>query len=80
MFPFSITNNSHLFKIRGVEWSCQFLHVRFENGLVLTDSGGVMGSTVIIDEGKTINFNCPINNPIGPKLLEPIQEVGIQGQ
>jgi hypothetical protein len=58
LFPFSLTNNSHIFKIRNMHWDCEIITLDINGRPVLTNSRVSSGSTKIIDEGQTVNFDC----------------------
>jgi hypothetical protein len=61
VFPFTITNNSHIFTIRNVQWNCtadRFINVQ---GGGLTNVSVVGGTTLEILPGQGINVNCNVH-------------------
>jgi hypothetical protein len=62
-FPFTITNNSHMFVIREVKWACQALKVKFGNNNTIADSQIIRGSTSAIERGQSLNIDCSIVGP-----------------
>jgi hypothetical protein len=59
LFPFTITNNSHLFELRNLVWSCQFYDMTgsLSNLLVVA----AHGTQTKIRPGQTINLSCWIS-------------------
>jgi hypothetical protein len=57
-FPFVITNASHIFAIRNVRWTCQFMRVIWEENGGFQNLQVAYGSTSIIDAGRVLNINC----------------------
>jgi hypothetical protein len=63
-FPFAMTNNSHLFSIRNLEWQCiAAAHLKTDTNQPFEDIKLVSGSSSAINPGETINVNC--NKPHG---------------
>jgi hypothetical protein len=63
-FPFTITNNSHVFAIRDVNWSCQYLRIKWGSDNTIDRSQAINGSANVIGPGKNLNIECSI---LGPK-------------
>jgi hypothetical protein len=73
-FPFSITNNSHLFWLNNIKWACVFKEMRTVNGPNITFQGTNAGLAVtfegdnLIPPGNIINISCKralgVNSPI----------------
>ena len=63
-FPFTITNNSHVFAIRNVKWSCHILSIKFEKGNVGTEWETIRGASNVIAAGQNLNIDCALC-PIG---------------
>lgn len=62
-FPFSITNNSHVFAIRNVTWTCQYIKLLWGNDNQITDSREIRGSVSEILPGHNLNFDCAAIGP-----------------
>lgn len=62
-FPFTITNNSHIFVIRNVRWSCQALHIKWGNNNRIENSQIISGSRSEIAAGQPLNIDCSIVGP-----------------
>jgi hypothetical protein len=58
LFPFSFTNNSHIFRIRNMTWNCEVVTLEINGRPFMKDSHILSGSQKIINEGQTVNFNC----------------------
>lgn len=63
-FPFTITNNSHIFAIRNVAWNCHILRLRFGNNNTLQEGQFIQGTAAMIAPGQSLNIDCSV---IGPK-------------
>jgi hypothetical protein len=79
LFPFTITNNSHLFHIHNVVWDCVAIHIETEHGTTLDRGQFLYGSQTQIGPGQSLNISC---NPIGPtshiiNINDPIVEASI---
>ncbi len=83
-YPFTITNNSHVFKIRDVHWKCEYIKISAEN-ISMSDSSSIAGSTNVILPGKVLNIDCSvigpnsriINIPQKPKITEAIIKIEV---
>jgi hypothetical protein len=75
-FPFAITNNSHLFAVKNVEWQCIAAHLMTDTREPVENTTLVSGSTTEIRPGETINVNC--NRPHTPRGTGQI--IGTTGQ
>jgi hypothetical protein len=63
-FPFTITNNSHIFAIKNVTWNCRPIIIKWGNGNVLSEGNMIIrGVTSVIDAGKNLNIDCSIIGP-----------------
>jgi hypothetical protein len=57
-FPFALTNNSHIFRLRNIRWNCHFLDAQF-GFLTLRNAGMSFGGTVAeIAPGNVVNVSC----------------------
>jgi hypothetical protein len=72
-FVFTITNNSHLFTIRDVDWTCSVDHMKTTHGNDLTSSGvNIKGSEAKILPGQNLNVHCNgLRNKILAYLFDP---------
>jgi len=74
-FPFTITNNSHLFTITDVQWTCVVEHLK-AGGVTMDNVSQLTGSVNPILPGQLVNFDCAmfgrhshiIHMPITPKV------------
>ena len=57
-FPFSVTNNSHIFTLRNIEWTCRLVSLKVENWPPFPDAGSFISSAPKIDPGGVINVSC----------------------
>jgi hypothetical protein len=62
-FPFAITNNSHVFIIRNLSWSCQALSLKFGDHNAMSNARVIRGSTISVEPGRTINVDCAMIGP-----------------
>jgi hypothetical protein len=62
-FPFTITNNSHVFAISRVEWACHALDVKWEVNNEMSNSMLVSGSRSVIPPGQVLNIDCEVVGP-----------------
>lgn len=70
MFPFSVTNNSHIFKIRHFHWTCwviSFVNAK-NSGMANFGLTQKRSAEFTIDEGETLNFHCFKGN--GMKIFD----------
>jgi hypothetical protein len=63
LFPFVITNNSHVFRIRNIVWSCQYAKLQADHVELQNVAMTIRGSKSEIGEGQSLNILC---NPISP--------------
>lgn len=76
---FAITNNSHLFVIRNVHWSCRINSLKGPNVDIERINEIVAGSRTIISEGDSVNFRlCSVMVVNGAIVTEG--EVVIEAQ
>jgi hypothetical protein len=57
-YPFTITNQSHLFKLRNVAWECELKWLDVDNKRHMENVGLFQRSHMTIFEGQTVNFDC----------------------
>jgi hypothetical protein len=65
MFPFAITNSSHLFTFRNISWFCDAIHIKADIGTVIDNIGIISGTANEILPGQSLNIYC---DPAGPIL------------
>jgi hypothetical protein len=58
MSSFMITNNSHLFTLRNVEWACGIDYLQTEKDQTIHDVNLMGGTELSISPGQSIVFNC----------------------
>lgn len=61
-FPFTITNNSHIFTIRNVKWMCEHLKTK-AIGVNASDNKLRTGTVSSIKPGQALNFDCSVFGP-----------------
>jgi len=81
MFPFTITNNSHIFVIRDVRWNCKYILLvsgipgfegaRFEN------TAAINGTRAAIEAGRSFNFDCNLLGPKTSPITTAVLDVGL---
>jgi hypothetical protein len=71
MFPFAVTNNSHIFRITKVRRSCIFHTLFFDNGPHFSPLEARQELPILpeIPEGQTVNFDCGINRTGRPSAF-----------
>jgi hypothetical protein len=69
-FPFAITNNSHIFTIRNVKWTCNHIRTKWANGGG-DNNQAVAGTVTAIEPGGTLNFDCSLVGPNSHVLRMP---------
>jgi hypothetical protein len=75
VFPFSITNNSHIFRITDVNWTCTVASLHTPTTTLENVGVAQSGHTSQIERGKTTNFRCAIGLfPAGPKAAGAVKE------
>jgi hypothetical protein len=57
-FPFVITNASHIFAIRNVQWACGFLRVITEKNSGFENMALAHDSKSVIEAGQVLNIDC----------------------
>jgi hypothetical protein len=83
LFPFSITNMSHIFTLRDIKWRCEFPFRTYDrlnpiNGSpanIYEDMGNVSGTTKELPPGDVLNFSC--GHPLGNTQLFPFQNIRV---
>jgi hypothetical protein len=84
IFPFTITNNSHLFAIRNVHWSCKYTSLKSDE-VNFREVNVIQGTRSEITAGRTLNIFCDpvgpdsriVRTPRVPKVAEAIVLVGL---
>jgi hypothetical protein len=62
-YPFTITNNSRIFSIRDVRWSCQAIRLVTTLGARVADGQTINGTTSVIPEAQSLNIMCNLWGP-----------------
>jgi hypothetical protein len=81
LFPFSITNMSHIFTLRDIKWECSFPFRTYDrrngNNNIFDDVGNVAGTSKELPPGGTLNFACgpPMGQLPPPQILKVIIKV-----
>lgn len=57
-FPFTITNNSHIFNLKDIRWTCNFKELIYERNNVATDNRSIFGTKSEILSGDVLNIPC----------------------
>jgi hypothetical protein len=82
--PFVITNNSHLFWIRNLSWSCTANHVDSERSTNININHMIRGSERTLPPGQLSNIDCNVLGPsshfvrLSERLLHGTVEIGLQ--
>jgi hypothetical protein len=61
--PFTMKNNSHLFKIQNISWRCGAVHVKTEWQNDVKIGGVLKGTKNILEPGQTLNIDCNVFGP-----------------
>ena len=83
LFPFSITNMSHIFTLRDIRWRCEFPFRTYDplnriNGSpanIYDDISNVSGTLTELSPGGVLNFSC--GHPLGNSQLFPFQNIKV---
>jgi hypothetical protein len=82
LFPFSITNMSHIFTLRDIKWRCEFPFRTYDrvnriNGMdnIYEDMSNVSGTTKELLPGDVLNVSC--GHPLGNTQLFPFQNIKV---
>jgi hypothetical protein len=82
LFPFSITNMSHIFTLRDIKWRCKFPFRTYDrvnpvNGSdnIYEDLSNVSGTTKELPPGGVLNVSC--GHPLGNTQLFPFQNIKV---
>jgi hypothetical protein len=83
LFPFSITNMSHIFTLRDIKWRCEFPFRTYDrvnrmNGnpdIIYEDMSNVSGTTKELPPGGVLNVSC--GHPIGNRQLFPFENIKV---
>jgi len=59
-FPFTITNNSHMFSINNVRWNCHAISIAAENNIRFDNTNIIVGSRSTIPPGQVLNIDCNV--------------------
>jgi len=84
-FPFTITNNSHVFAIRNVRWDCHALKIKYENNSSIENGQFIQGTAASIAAGQSLNIDCAvigpksrmIRTPDKPRAAEAVMEIAL---
>jgi hypothetical protein len=71
VFVFTITNNSHLFRIRHVHWDCITDHLKIDHGHDFNMAQIINGSESEIQPGQSLNINCNTITGAGTAIVLP---------
>jgi hypothetical protein len=85
LFPFSISNNSHIFPIRNVYWDCRYLSLKTDQ-IISQNNQQIQGTLSEMLAGQTLNISCNpigptsvmIHSPVEPKVNEAVVEIELQ--
>jgi hypothetical protein len=83
LFPFSITNMSHIFTLREIKWRCEFPFRTYDrvnrmNGSpanIYEDISNVSGTVKELAPGGVLNFSC--GHPLGNSQLFPFEDIKV---
>ena len=85
LFPFSITNMSHIFTLRNIKWRCQFPFRTYDRILPwngspanIYDNIGIIASSGVKNElspGDVLNIPC--GHPLGNMELFPFEDIKV---
>jgi hypothetical protein len=83
LFPFSITNMSHIFTLRDIKWRCEFPFRTYDrvnpmNGSpanIYEDMSNVSGTTKELPPGGVLNVSC--GHPLGNTQLFPFENIKV---
>ena len=74
--PFTITNNSHLFSLRNLKWTCRTQDVESNTGAEAAGFPKILrGSQSILLPGQILNIDCNIAGPTSHLIRIPEQIV-----
>lgn len=59
-FPFTITNQSHLFNLKDISWNCYVVYVKAGGIEMSSDQNITSGTTSVIEPGQSKNIPCDI--------------------
>jgi len=62
VFPFSVTNESWVFPMKNIDWTCSVEHMQAEGVILDNVSVGMMDMRPSIGAGGTVNYSCPVMN------------------
>ncbi len=60
--PISLRNNSNIFQIKNIQWTCRIISAKFERNNIIKNSGIYSGTISVIEPGENLNIAC---NKIG---------------
>jgi hypothetical protein len=63
IYPFAITNNSHLFPIQDVSWQCFATKIKLENeasNIANNTMNVTSAEPIVIPPGQTLNIDCNV--------------------
>ena len=63
LFPFSVRNDSTLFAMKNVKWTCLIKRMEFGVGNIMVDSRLASGGIAKIEPGGVENYRCSIGLP-----------------
>jgi hypothetical protein len=83
LFPFSITNMSHIFTLRNIKWRCEFPFRTYDRLLpwsgspanIYQDIGMVSGTKDELSPGGVLNISC--GHPLGNTDFFPFQSIKV---
>lgn len=76
-FPFVITNASHIFAIRNVQWACRFVRVTTEKNSGIGNLAFAHGSKSVIEAGQVLNIDCMSGIAFAEGQGKPILKEGV---
>jgi hypothetical protein len=83
LFPFSITNMSHIFALRDIEWRCKFPFRTYDRvnlmdgnpDNIFENISNVSGTSKELPPGGVLNVSC--GHPLGNTQLFPFQDIKV---
>lgn len=76
-FPFTITNNSHIFPIRNIRWTCNIAAMKDDRGNFWGDNKILHGTKSEIARGGALNIFCR-GFPVAGHALEGVVYVDVE--
>lgn len=74
--PFTITNNSHIFRLKNIAWSCEAIRIDTSPPSIMNNIGAVSGTKIELGPGQVMNFSCNLVGQAGMITIPGINIVG----